>query len=187
VSPYRSRNAFASSVRPSASSASAVTRALSLVQAWFRPEAASWVACALRDGQTLRGAPGFQQQARVIARILLRQRVVAAEHLLADCDSLLEQRLGFIGVSDIPQCPCEIAHARSCVAMLWAEHLFVYGQRTLVERPRPSKIALVVQQVGQVAEAQRGFGMVGAERLLGYRQRAFVERPRPLKILLQPK
>ena len=34
VTPYFSRSAFASSARPTASSASAVTRALSLVQAW---------------------------------------------------------------------------------------------------------------------------------------------------------
>jgi hypothetical protein len=39
ASRVRSRSAFASSVRPSASSASAVTRALSLVQACFRPKA----------------------------------------------------------------------------------------------------------------------------------------------------
>jgi hypothetical protein len=36
ATPYRPRTAFASSVRPSASRASAVTLALSLVQAWFR-------------------------------------------------------------------------------------------------------------------------------------------------------
>jgi hypothetical protein len=46
VSPYFSRSAFAPSARPSASSASAVTRALSLVHPWFRLEAASWVATA---------------------------------------------------------------------------------------------------------------------------------------------
>ena len=50
VTPYRSRSAFASSVRPRASSVSAMTRALSLVQAWLSPYAASWVvsaACAM--------------------------------------------------------------------------------------------------------------------------------------------
>ena len=41
VTPYCSRSAFASSVRPSASSASAVTRALSLVQEWSGPRALS--------------------------------------------------------------------------------------------------------------------------------------------------
>src|SRR5262249_30917649 len=42
ATPYRSRSAFASSVRPSASSASAVTRALSLVPDWSRPQTLSW-------------------------------------------------------------------------------------------------------------------------------------------------
>ena len=41
VSPYRSRSAFASSVRPNASSASVATRALCLVQAWSRPSTLS--------------------------------------------------------------------------------------------------------------------------------------------------
>src|SRR5262245_58593179 len=41
ATPYRSRSAFASTVRPSASSASAVTLALSLVQAWSRPRTLS--------------------------------------------------------------------------------------------------------------------------------------------------
>ena len=41
VNPYFSRSAFASCLRPSASSASAVTRALSLVQTWFGPRTLS--------------------------------------------------------------------------------------------------------------------------------------------------
>jgi hypothetical protein len=41
VTAYFSRSAFACSARPSASSASAVTRALSLVQAWSRPSSSA--------------------------------------------------------------------------------------------------------------------------------------------------
>jgi hypothetical protein len=47
MTPYRSRSVFASSVRPSASSASAVTWELSLVQGWVGPRALSWAARAV--------------------------------------------------------------------------------------------------------------------------------------------
>jgi len=47
VTPYRSRSAFASLVRPSAASASAVTQVPSVVQAWSRPRAFSWAAKAV--------------------------------------------------------------------------------------------------------------------------------------------
>ena len=68
--------------------------------------------------------------------------------------------------------------------MLGAERLFAYRQRALEERPRPRKVALVLEQDGEVVEARRRIGMLGAEHLFAYRQRALVERPRPRKVAL---
>jgi hypothetical protein len=38
----------------------------------------------------------------------------------------------------------------------------------LEERPRPRKVALVIEQGGKIVEARRGSAMLGAERLFVY-------------------
>src|SRR5215475_2727011 len=54
--------------------------------------------------------------------------------------------------------------------MFGAEHLLAGRQRTLVQRLRPRKVALLVKHASEVVEAQRRRGMLGSERLLADRQ-----------------
>jgi hypothetical protein len=56
----------------------------------------------------------------------------------------------------------KIVEARRRVRMLKTERLFAYGQRALVERPRPCKVTLVMEQAGKIVEAGRRKGMIGA-------------------------
>jgi hypothetical protein len=72
--------------------------------------------------------------------------------------------------------------ARRRARMLGAQRLFVDRQRTLLERPRPRKVALEVEQVGEVFEAWQRIGMLGAERLFADCQCALYERPRARKV-----
>ncbi len=46
--------------------------------------------------------------------------------------------------------------------MLEAEHLLVDRQRTLVERPRPHKVALDLKQAGKIAETRGYLDMLGS-------------------------
>ena len=68
--------------------------------------------------------------------------------------------------------------------MLRATRLFTDRQRSLVERPRPRKVALGLQEDAKVVEALGRSGMLGPERLFADRQRALGERPRPRKVAL---
>jgi hypothetical protein len=54
--------------------------------------------------------------------------------------------------------------------MLGAAHLLLDCQRALVERPRPSEVALGLKQEGEVVEAPCGNLIVRAERTLQNRQ-----------------
>ena len=68
--------------------------------------------------------------------------------------------------------------------MIPSKNLVSYRQRALEERLRPSKVALVMKEIGEVIEARRRIGMLGAERLLVDRQCTLGERPRRIKIAL---
>jgi ABC transporter substrate binding protein len=59
--------------------------------------------------------------------------------------------------------------------MLGAERLLADGQRALVERPCPGKVALVAKQGGEVVEAPPRTGMLGAKHFLADGQRALTD------------
>ena len=91
-----------------------------------------------------------------------RHSRVWTHRLLADCEGLEEQRLGFVGVAGISEHTREIAHGAGRSGMLGAERLFVYRQRALEERPRARKVALGLEQVGEVVEARCSVAMLGS-------------------------
>jgi hypothetical protein len=89
VTPYRSRIAFASSVRPSASSASAVTRALSLVHC----------DCLVEQRLGFAGVAGSSEHTREVAEAGRRLGMLGAEHPFTDRKCVLQER---------PRC-CKVA------------------------------------------------------------------------------
>jgi hypothetical protein len=68
--------------------------------------------------------------------------------------------------------------------MLGTKRLFAYRKCELVERARPHKVALLVEQEGEAVEARCRIGMLGAERPFAHRQCTLEERPRFRKVAL---
>jgi hypothetical protein len=94
-----------------------------------------------REGQSLSGACCVEQEARIMTSEPLRQRMVAAERLLTDGDRSMKEGLGLACMPGFIQQASEVAEVYCRVRMLGAERLLVDRQRTLVERPRPRKVA----------------------------------------------
>jgi hypothetical protein len=89
-----------------------------------------------RDGQSFGGACCVEQEARVVTGIPLRQRMGAAERLLADANRSMKQWLGVVCMTGFIQQACEVAEVCCRARMLGAERLLVDSQRALNERPR---------------------------------------------------
>jgi hypothetical protein len=71
--------------------------------------------------------------------------------------------------------------------MLGAQHLLTDRKRTLTERLRPRKVALIVKHQGEGVKDHPRMGMTGAECLLADRQGALTYRPLARKVALRPK
>lgn len=129
------RNASASSARPRAASASAVTRAESLVQRWSCPRSFSCAASAASPQMS--ASPGLLE-ARSRETKLRRARFVFG---CLDCQRALIERPRARKIALVLKQIGEVVEARGRILVLGAEHLLIDRQHPLKERPRPAETA----------------------------------------------